>query len=72
MAYAAQVCGGHGKDDRIGTVERLGELGRCHHVVRQLVSHQIARVAVLAVNAGGRLLAVGPHGHALGSRGGNK
>lgn len=70
MAHVAQVRGGHGEDDRIGTVERLGELGRCYHVVRQLISHQIARVVMLAVNAGGRLLTMGPHGHALGSRGG--
>ena len=70
MAHVAQVRGGHGNDNRIGIVERLGELGRCYHVVRQLVVHQIARVAVLAVDAGSRLLAMGPHGHALGSRGG--
>jgi len=48
----------------------LGELGRCFHVVRQLVVHQIAGVTMLAVDAGGRLLTMGPHGHALGSRGG--
>lgn len=69
MAHVAQVRGGHGKDDRIGTVKRLGELGRCFHVVRQLVSHQITGVTVLAIDAGGRLLAMGPHDHALGSRG---
>lgn len=36
----------------------------------QLVVHKIAGISVLAVNAGGRLLAMGPHGHALGLRGG--
>ena len=30
----------------------------------------VAGVAVLAIDAGGRLLAMGPHGHALGSRSG--
>ena len=70
MAHVAQVRGGHGKDDRIGTVKRLGHVCRGDNVFRQLVVHQIPGIAVLAINAGGRLLAVGPHGHALGSRGG--
>ena len=70
MAYAAQVRGGHGKDDGVGGVERLRQVRRGDDVAGQLVVHQIPGVAVLAIDAGGRLLAMGPHGHALGSRGG--
>ena len=70
VADVAQVRRRHGKDDGFGAVERLGELGRGDNVFRQHVVHQIAGVAMLAVYAGGRLLAMGPHGHALGSRGG--
>ena len=66
----AQVRRRHGKDDGFGAVERLGELGRGDNVFRQHVVHKIAGVAMLTVNASGRLLAMGPHGHALGSRGG--
>ena len=70
VAHAAKVRGGHGKDDGLGAVKRLGQVRRSDNVFRQHVVHQIVRVAVLAVDAGGRLLAMGPHGHALGSRGG--
>ena len=70
VADAAQVRGRHGKDNSLGAVERLGQARRGDNVVGQFVVHQITRVAVLVVDAGGRLLAMGPHGHALGSRGG--
>ena len=70
VADVAQMRRRHGKDDRISTVERLGQVRRGDNVFRQHVVHQIAGVAMLAVDAGGRLLAMGPHGHALGSRGG--
>ena len=69
MTYAAQVRGGHGKDDGLGAVERLHQVRGGDDVAGQLVAHQIPGVTVLAVDAGGRLLAVGPHGHALGTRG---
>ena len=70
MAYAAQVRGGHGKDDGLGAVERLRQVRGGDNVAGQLVVHQIPGIAVLGIDAGGRLLAVGPHGHALGSLGG--
>ena len=70
VAHAAKVRRRYGKDDGLGAVERLGQIRRGNNVGRQFIVHQIARVAVLAVDAGGRLLAMGPHGHALGSRGG--
>ena len=70
VAYAAQMRRRHGKDDGLGAVERLRQVCGGDNVAGQLVVHQIPGVAMLAVNAGGRLLAVGPHGHALGSRGG--
>ena len=70
MTYAAKVRRRNGKDDGLGTVERLRQVRRGDDVAGQLVAHKVAGVAVLAVNAGGRLLAMGPHGHVLGSRGG--
>lgn len=70
MAYAAQVRGGHGKDNDVSAVERLRQIRRGDDVAGQLISHQIPGVTVLAIDAGGRLLAMGPHGHALGSSGG--
>lgn len=70
VAHAAKVRRRNGKDDGLGAVERLHELGRGDDVAGQLVAHKVAGVAVLAIDAGGRLLAMGPHGHALGSRGG--
>ena len=70
MTYAAQVRGGHGKDDGLGAVECLHQVRGGDDVAGQLVVHKVAGVAVLAIDAGGRLLTMGPHGHALGSRGG--
>ena len=70
VADVAQVRRRHGKDDGLGAVERLSQVRRGDNVFREHVVHQIPGVAMLAVNAGGRLLAMGPHGHALGSRGG--
>ena len=70
VAHAAKVRGGHGKDDGLGAVERLRQVRGGDDVAGQLVAHKVAGVAVLAIDAGGRLLAMGPHGHALGSRGG--
>ena len=70
VADVAQVRRRHGKDDGFGAVECTGQVRRGDNVFRQQVVHQIAGVTMLAVNAGGRLLAMGPHGHALGSRGG--
>ena len=70
VADIAQVRRRHGKDNGVGAVERLRQVRRGDDVAGQLVAHKVAGVAVLAVNAGGRLLAMGPHGHALGSRGG--
>ena len=69
MTYAAQVRGGHGKDDGLGAVERFRQVSRGDDVAGQLVVHQITGVTVLAIDAGGRLLAMGPHDHALGSCG---
>ena len=70
VANVAQVRRRYGKDNGLGAVERLGQVRRGDNVFRQHVVHQIAGIAMIAVNAGGRLLAMGPHGHALGSRGG--
>ena len=70
VAHAAKVRRRNGEDDGLCAVERLHELGRGDDVAGQLVAHKVAGVAVLAIDAGGRLLAMGPHGHALGSRGG--
>ena len=70
VADVAQVRRRHGKDDGLGAVERLSQVRRGDNVFREHVVHQIPGVAMLAVNAGGRLLAMGPQGLALGSRGG--
>ena len=69
VAHAAKVRRRNGKDDGLGAFERLGQVRRGDNGFRQLVVHQISGITVLTVNAGCRLLAMGPYGHALGSRG---
>ena len=69
VAHAAKVRRRNGEDDGLGAVECLHQVRGGDDVAGQLVAHQIPGVTVLAVDAGGRLLAVGPHGHALGTRG---
>ena len=62
VAHAAKVRRRNGKDDGLGAFERLGQVRRGDNGFRQLVVHQISGITVLTVNAGCRLLAMGPYG----------
>ena len=46
MYKRQQVRGGHGKDDGLGAVERLHELGRGDDVAGQLVAAQVLKAVL--------------------------